>query len=88
MCPGKVAPTFIAVEGFVGILSSNETKTHWPDVEHGTSVGENTYLSILVDGFRVQLQSRGDHGPLACGILSSSSDIEGCLAVVKWSHMD
>ena len=42
-----------------------------------------TYLSILVDGFRVQ--SRGDHGwpPLACGILSSSSDIEGCRAVVS-----
>ena len=40
------------------------------------------YLSILVYGFRVQ--SRGDHGwpPLACGILSSSSDIEGCRAVV------
>ena len=43
----------------------------------------DTYLSILVDGFRVQ--SRGDHGwpPLACGILSSSSDIEGCRAVVS-----
>ena len=43
----------------------------------------NLYLSILVDGFRVQ--SRGDHGwpPLACGILSSSSDIEGCRAVVS-----
>ena len=42
-----------------------------------------TYLSILVDGFRVQ--SRGDHGwpPLACGILSSSSDIGGCRAVVS-----
>ena len=42
-----------------------------------------TYLSILVDGFRVQ--SRGDHGwpPLACGILSNSSDIEGCRAVVS-----
>ena len=40
-----------------------------------------SYLSTLVDGFRVQ--SRGDHGwpPLACGILSSSSDIEGCRAV-------
>ena len=37
----------------------------------------------LVDGFRVQ--SRGDHGwsPLACGILSSSSDIEGYRAVVS-----
>ena len=35
-------------------------------------------MSIPVDGFRVQ--SRGDHGwlLLACGILSSSSDIEGC----------
>ena len=43
----------------------------------------DTYLSILVDGFRVQ--SRGDHGwpPLACGILSNSSDIEGCRAVVS-----
>ena len=42
-----------------------------------------TYLSILVDGF--QVQSRGDHGwpPLACGILSSSSDIEGCRVVVS-----
>ena len=38
------------------------------------------YLSILVDGFRVQ--SRGDK-PLACGILSSPSDIEGCRAVVS-----
>ena len=43
----------------------------------------DTYLSKLVDGFRVQ--SRGDHGwpPLACGILSSSSDIERCRAVVS-----
>ena len=44
----------------------------------------DTCLSILVDGFRVQ--SRGDRGwpPLACGILSSSSDIEG----YRWSYMD
>ena len=41
------------------------------------------YLSILVDGFRVQ--SRGDHGwpPLACGTFSTSSDIEGCREVVS-----
>ena len=41
------------------------------------------YLSIGVDGFRVQ--SRGDHGwpPLVCGMLSSFSDIEGCRAVVS-----
>ena len=34
-------------------------------------------------GFRVQ--SRGDHGwpPLVCGMLSISSDIEGCRAVVS-----
>ena len=41
------------------------------------------YLSILVDGFRVQY--RGDHGwpPLVCGMLLSSSDIEGCRTVVS-----
>ena len=41
------------------------------------------YLSILVDGFRVQ--SRCDHGwpPVVCGMFSSSSEIEGCRAVVS-----
>ena len=42
-----------------------------------------TRSCLLVDGFRVQ--SRGDHRwpPLVCGMLSSSSDIEGCQAGVS-----
>ena len=57
--------------------------SYYPKVCLKLNKQTDTYLSILVDGFRIQ--SRGDHGwpALACDILSSSSDIEGCRAVVS-----
>ena len=49
-----------------------------------TAMSMNSMMIIIDTGCRyLSMVSGFSHEPLACGILSSSSDIEGCRAVVS-----